>query len=378
MKRLTPTTQNYAWGSRTLLATLRGEEPSAEPEAELWYGAHPDAPSILAGGSSLLEQIESDPVARLGTALVDRFGNHLPFLLKLLAADSPLSIQAHPTMEQAVEGFAREDAAGIDRQAPNRCFRDPRHKPELIVAVTAFEAMIGFRPIDRTALFLELLGASELASVLAAHGPRNAVAWLLSNRDRDASIVQANVSQITAAAPQLADSEFSAEADLLTRLSSKYPGDPGVAVAALLNRVMLEPGEGLYLDAGTLHAYVGGLGIELMANSNNVLRGGLTPKHIDVQNLLQVLRPSVGTPEVLRRAPDNSYDVPVEEFGLQLIQTGFDVEGPAIVLSVTGQVTARSGDTVLCLDPTQAAWVDAGESVFVESTGTGAVAKANL
>ena len=378
MKRLNPTTQNYAWGSRSLLAALRNEDPTADPEAELWYGAHPDAPSTLGGGSSLLDQITADPVARLGQSVVDRFGRHLPFLLKLLAADSPLSIQAHPTMEQAVEGFAREDAHGIDRTARHRCFRDPFHKPELIVAVTEFEAMIGFRPIEPTLDFLTQLGANELASVLANHGPRNAVAWLLSPRDRDAAIASANIERITDAAAELSNSAFTAEADLITRLAASYPGDPGIGVAALLNRVLLEPGEGLYLDAGTLHAYVGGLGIELMANSNNVLRGGLTPKHIDVHTLLEVLKPDVRVPTVLHRRADNTYDVPAEEFFLRLIQSGFEVTGPAIALSVTGEVTAKSENSSLVLLPTEALWIDAGETVFVESSGTGAVATANL
>jgi len=281
-------------------------------------------------------------------------------------------------MEQAVEGYAREDAEGIDRTAPHRCFRDPFHKPELIVAVTQFEAMVGFRPIEQTLDFLTQLGADELASVLANHGPRNAVAWLLSRRDRDADLVAANVNQIATAATALSTSAFAAEADLVARLAATYPGDPGIGVATLLNRVLLEPGEGLYLDAGTLHAYVGGLGIELMANSNNVLRGGLTPKHIDVRTLLDVLRPDVGVPTILHRRADNTYDVPAEEFSLQLIQSGFDVTGPAIALSVTGEVTARSGTSSLVLLPTEALWIDAGETVFVESSGTGAVAMANL
>ena len=377
MKRLTPTTQHYQWGSRTLLTQLRGAPESEEPEAELWYGAHPDAPSTLMDGSTLLDQIIADPVARLGEGIVSQFGHGLPFLVKLLAAESPLSIQIHPTAEQAAAGFEREEAEGIHRQAPHRSFRDSNHKPELIVAVSQFEALVGFRPIKDTLQFHGLLQADDLISLLNEHCPRNAVAWLLTSRERDADRVAGVVRRISETAPTLGGSAFAAEADLLTRLAATYRGDPGIAVAALLNRVLLEPGQALYLDAGTLHAYAGGLAVEVMANSNNVLRGGLTPKHIDVPMLLECLGPQVGPAEILVPGERDRYQTPAAEFELGLIRSAHTIQGPAIVLSVTGETTVRSEATVLVLRPTEAVWIDAGETIDVESTGTGVVAQAN-
>ena len=226
MEHLAGMVQNYAWGSTTHLASLRGESNSAEPEAELWLGAHPGNPSLLPDHADqpLTERIAAAPEAELGAASRDRFGDRLPYLLKLLAAAEPLSIQVHPSIAQAIEGCAREDAAGIDRSAPNRSFRDDNHKPELIAALTPFEAMVGFRELEETTRFLKGLDVAELAPVLdgLSGGIASGLRTILElPRDEAAPIVRA-----LADACRGVEGEWRGEADLLVRLDQKYPGDP--------------------------------------------------------------------------------------------------------------------------------------------------------
>lgn len=292
---LRATPRDYAWGSSTAIAEVLGSERSGRPEAELWLGAHPGAPTPIAdpstvGGHADLERwLAADPTA---------LGGHgsLPFLLKVLAAAHPLSLQAHPDLHRAAAGFAAENARGVPLDAPHRNYKDALHKPELIVALRdGFEALCGFRELDATdALLAELVASAPdpaaaaritmLREMLAApDGLRDTVRILLEQLP--GGLLDALV--VSAAAP--GSGAFDAERALVGRLAQEYPGDPGIAVALLLNLVTLRAGEALYLPAGNIHAYLRGIGVELMAASDNVLRGGLTPKHVDVPELLEVL-----------------------------------------------------------------------------------------
>lgn len=377
LARLTGAVQNYAWGSPDLIPELEGRPPTGDPVAEVWFGAHPGAVTSLPerDGQSLLDVIGEDPAAHLGAASVARFGERLPYLVKLLAAAEPLSIQVHPSIPQAVEGCAREDAAGIDRAAPNRSFRDDNHKPELIAALTEFEAMVGFREAADSAALCDAIGAPALVEIrdrLVGDGGIGAALKFILTMDpgQAAEVVDATIAGCAA----LVDGggAWAAEADLLTRLAEKYPGDPGVLTAALLNRIVLQPGEAVYLGAGNLHAYVKGLGVEIMANSDNVLRGGLTPKHMDVPALLDVVIAEPMAPNILAAGDAHTtYDTPAPEFALTRYELGAasspvrrSLSGPEVVLCAAGEVTVteRAG-TAITLHPGQAAWapVAAGE-----------------
>ena len=264
--RLTNSPRDYAWGSTTAIAELFGYAPTGAREAELWLGAHPGSPSRVVGSNETLIDVLD--------------GERLPFLLKVLAAESALSLQAHPTMEQAAEGFARENAAGIPIDDPTRNYKDAFHKPELLFALSeTFDALCGFRDVDQTLHLVEPLPV--LTERLRETGLRATFEWLISRGDG----VDALIKQVTDAAATLEAKEF----QTVTSLAADYPGDPGIVISLLLNRVTLKRGQVLYLPAGNIHAYLDGLGVELMAASDNVLRGGLTPKHVDVPELLKVL-----------------------------------------------------------------------------------------
>jgi mannose-6-phosphate isomerase len=331
--RLSNTPRDYAWGSPSLLAELEGREPSGAPEAEVWFGDHPGDPADVAGGTTL------DAVT----------GGKLPYLLKLLAAADPLSIQVHPTIAQAKDGWAREAALAADD--PTRNYRDDNHKPELIVALSdRFEALSGLRPVDATLRLVDALGTAPgvraLRERLSGDGDvlRSTIEWLLSGS------AEAEVSEIIDALAAAASSEFDSELDAVRRIAERNPGDPGVVVALLMNYVMLRRGEGVFLRAGLLHAYVSGLGVEIMAASDNVLRGGLTPKHIDVPELLSVLDTTAAEVPVLRPRADGAvtdYAVDVPDFALRRVTlTGEPLEvpvtGPAMVLATAGTVTVAS------------------------------------
>ncbi|WP_341942528.1 mannose-6-phosphate isomerase, class I [Microbacterium sp. LWH10-1.2] len=335
---LSNTPRDYAWGSRTLLAALEGRDPAAGPEAEVWFGDHPGDPADVAGGGTL------DAVT----------GGSLPYLLKLLAAASPLSIQVHPTIAQAQAGWARE--AGMDAADPRRNYRDDNHKPELIVALSErFESLSGLRPVGDTLRLLALLGdgpgVAALRDRLLAEGDvlRDAIGWLLSGDART------EVDEIIAAvrdAAATSTGEWAEGLRAIAGIADSYPGDPGVVVALLMNHVVLSRGEGLFLRAGLLHAYVSGLGVEIMAASDNVLRGGLTPKHIDVAELLSILDTTPGEVPVLRPESDGAitdYPVDVPDFALRrVVLSGtpvrVEVSGPTMVLATGGRVSASTAD----------------------------------
>jgi mannose-6-phosphate isomerase len=300
--RIDNTPRDYAWGSTTAIADLLGRAPSGGPEAELWLGAHPASPSAIVdpeqtgGARTLTEWIERDPARALGAAAPPR----LPYLLKVLAAAAPLSLQAHPSSEQALAGFNRENAAGIELDAPNRDYKDPFHKPEMLLALRdGFEALCGFRSLSSALADIgALTSAAQEASALrelhrrlimqadAEQVLRGVVGWLLGGGDQVDQLV---VAATDAARAIVAGGNATSGIQTVVLLADAYPGDPGVVLSLLLNRVSLRRGEALYLPAGNIHAYLSGLGVELMAASDNVLRGGLTPKYIDVPELLRVL-----------------------------------------------------------------------------------------
>jgi mannose-6-phosphate isomerase len=328
IRRLLNPVQEYAWGSRSAIAKLLGQPvPSPRPQAELWMGAHPRAPShvLLDGGEVRLDEwIQKDPVTVLGPRTAVGFDRQLPFLLKVLAAGLPLSIQAHPDREQAREGFAREEEAGIPRDAPERNYRDDNHKPELICALTRFWALNGFRATDEIARLVERLDVVDLEAIVS-----DDLAGTLSTLlGMQPAMRRTLVGQVVDSARRLATEDPAY--DWIGRLQMEYPDDAGVLGPLLLNLVRLEPGQAMALPARRLHAYLDGTGIEIMANSDNVLRGGLTVKHVDVPELLTVLEFEPSDPGVMAAEPvsrtESLYPGQAREFALSSIHvSGRDV-----------------------------------------------------
>lgn len=376
--------RDYAWGSPDFLPSLLGTAVTGAPAAELWLGAHPAAPSRLADGRSLIDLIAGNPVDVLGKSVVARFGEQLPFLLKVLAAGTPLSIQAHPNLEQARSGFAEENARGVPLDAPYRNYVDPNHKPELIRALTDFEALCGFRDVAATAELFEAIiaaGGTGLAGyperLTAVGGLREVVTALLTmpeghRRELLSSVVPA------CAVVAAADSIWSAECGWTGQLAQLYPADAGVILALLMNLVRLVPGQALFLSAGRIHAYLRGAGVEVMASSDNVLRCGLTPKHVDVAELLRVLdfTTESGTPLEPQLVGDlYRYPVPVEDFSLdELRLSGGSATvapgGPRILLCTEGSLSAASDDgEVRPLGRGGSLFVPAGTPVTVSGEG---------
>lgn len=372
MEVLRGSVRTYAWGSRTHLAELLGEEvPSPHPQAELWLGAHRDEPSRLGGPEgtrALTDVLAADPAGTLGPARRRRWSDRLPYLLKVLAAEEPLSLQAHPSAEQAAAGYAREEAAGVPRTAAERNYPDPLPKPELLCAITEFHALAGFRDPSRTVRLLRALDVCALdhhTELLAAQPDADGLRALFTTW---ITLPQRTVDELV---PALLDGcvahvrdrgEFATEARTLLDLGERYPGDAGVLAALLLNRITLAPGECLYQAAGSPHAYLAGCGVELMANSDNVLRCGLTPKHVDVPELLRVLDfipsmptllPGEGRGPVTRFTPSEYFSLARCAFGTAACPVrsedpggaaGVDLglEGPRILVTVAGAVRLRS------------------------------------
>jgi mannose-6-phosphate isomerase len=375
MDRLDNTIRPYAWGSPTAIPQLLGVEPTGEPQAEMWMGAHPGAPSRTARGS-LVEVIDANPEAELGKEAVARFGPRLPFLLKILAAGAPLSLQVHPDLEQAKEGYADEERRGIPVDAPHRNYKDANHKPELICALTEFDGLCGFRDPARAADLLEALGVASLkpyVDLLRAQPEDAALREVLTAiLTADPEAMAHTVAETGAACARLGG-DHAPYADI----ARHYPGDPGVIAAMLLNHVRLQPGEALFLGAGVPHAYLNGLGVEIMANSDNVLRCGLTPKHVDVPELLRIVRFRATDPGVLRPeaspAGEEVYDTPIDEFRLSryvLPEGGasrdLTLGTPQILLCTAGAVRAGEHE----LGPGQSVFVPADETVKVSGAGT--------
>ena len=354
--------QNYAWGSRTAIAELLGREaPTKMPEAELWMGAHPKAPSRVKMADqwiSLVDLIATHPEGILGPAAAKQFEGRMPFLFKVLAAAAPLSIQAHPDEDQARQGFERENRLGIPLDAPHRNYRDNSHKPEIICALTPFWGLNGFQSPEAIANNLQAYAPHSFSTMIAALGAPDvagalkafftALVEMPEKRLRDA------IAEATAAARK--KGARSATAGWVLRLQEAYPDDVGVLAPLYLNLVCLSPGQAMYLAAGQLHAYLEGVGIELMANSDNVLRGGLTPKHIDVPELTRVLRFNAVEPKIIVPQDDHAmervYAAGVAEFALAHIDLAAGQSfvsaakrGMEILLVVEGDVRMRADDS---------------------------------
>ena len=384
MEHLEGALRPYPWGSHTLIAQLRGEpSPSPQPQAELWFGAHPAAPATV-NGQGLDDAIAADPAAALGKRVQDAHGDQLPFLVKLLAAAAPLSIQAHPSLEQAKEGFERENAEGIELNSPNRNYKDPNHKPELIVALTEFRALAGFRPVPDTAAFFAELSSPELdryATLLPTDGEGDLRALFTTLISLPHQPRVELIESVKRAAAELVDKRNAPEwmveaAEVYLELNQTYPGDVGVLAALLLNVLTLAPGEAAFLRAGQLHAYLSGLGVEVMANSDNVLRGGLTTKHVDVPELVKVLDFSTLENPRAETVPSHGgveFQLPVDSFAVRMhaLDDGdtlaVDEDGPAIVLCTAGEVRGADG---FVLTQGNGAWVPASEAA-TEITAAG-------
>ena len=394
MYRLTPATQRYAWGSTTAIQDVLRTVPDGLPLAEAWFGAHPSAPAQIVDGAALDAFIAADPTYALGEGVAARFGAHLPYLLKLIAADAPLSLQVHPDIERARAGFAAEEAAGIPLGAPERNYKDCNHKPELVYALTRFDAMVGFRAPRRAAELLTGLDvplAARLQEILVADptsaGVRAAFSWLLAAETRpSASDVDAFAA---ACARRLEDGSPSPRTDrTVMRLAAAYPGDPGAATSVLLNPVTLRPGEALFVPAGAVHAYLGGLAVEIMANSDNVLRAGFTGKHIDTDELLATLDTVAAPP--IRIAPERVFTsteifyAPVDDFELSVTRltdegtTRIPGRGPRVIVCLEGEVEVHGEfDGTLVLERGQAAFVPAADGPLT-ARGDGVLVQADV
>lgn len=374
--------RSYGWGSRDAISRLQGRPPSTMPEAELWFGDHPGAPATVEDGTgrTLDAWIADEGEARGITG-------PLPFLLKLLAADSPLSIQAHPTLDQARVGYDREEASSVPRDAPHRNYRDANHKPEVIVAIDGdFEALAGFRPADEIVELLDDMGVDDPDVARLRRGLRHDDA-----RSAIASFVRASLAgEVAGAAALIAAvcspgrSRFADDFAAIRRVEKAYPGDPGVVVALLMNRIVLAEGEALFVPAGVPHAYLRGLGVEIMAASDNVLRGGLTPKHVDVPELLSVLDTRPGRVALL--APEavapgvEIFAPPVSDFALVRVrrpegtegETSVELLGAAIALATNGTSTIVGSAGAVTLAPGEACLITPDEG-RVRITGVGEV-----
>ena len=353
------TVQNYAWGSVTAIPELLGQKnPSHEPAAELWMGAHAKAPSLVKCDGkwlSLIELIEKNPREILGEEVAKRFANKLPYLFKVLAAAKPLSIQAHPSLDQAIEGFMRENDRRIALDAPNRNYKDDNHKPECICALAPFWALYGFRNISNI-LNLMLQGcplglADELDRLKKSPNAGGLKRYFTDLMSMDAIRQQQVVDEAVQNARKLADRNPVFQ--WMVRIAEEYPTDIGVLSPMLLNLIQLKPGQALFLPAGELHAYLEGVGIELMANSDNVLRGGLTPKHIDVPELLKALefdsRPVNILEAVAKDRCERVYASAANEFVLSVISVSHgrsyrksDLKSVEIMLCTEGEAHLQS------------------------------------
>ncbi|WP_029288120.1 mannose-6-phosphate isomerase, class I [Cellulomonas sp. HZM] len=394
MYRLTPSTQSYQWGSTTALQDVLRTVPDGHPLAEAWFGAYPSAPSSVVDGPALDELIGRDPLHALGEGVVTRFGARLPYLLKLIAADAPLSLQVHPDIARARAGFERENAAAVPLDAPDRSYRDDNHKPELVYALTRLDAMVGFRAPRRAAELLEGLDvplAKQLADILVCDptpsGVRAAFSWLLDARTRPAA---PDVDEFAAAcARRLEDGSPSPRTDrTVMRLAAAYPGDPGAVTSVLLNPVTLHPGEALFVPAGAVHAYLGGVAVEIMASSDNVLRAGLTVKHVDTDELLAALDTVAAPP--IRIAPERVFTsteifyAPVDDFELSVTRltdegtTRIPGRGPRVILCLEGEVEVHGEmDGTLVLERGQAAFVPAADGPLT-ARGDGVLIQADV
>jgi mannose-6-phosphate isomerase len=342
--------KHYEWGSPEWIPALLGiENPDSLPFAEMWMGVH------SAGISTV-----TDIGERLDTFMERNLWDPLPFLFKVIAADKPLSIQAHPSKAQAIIGFEQENRKGFSIDAPERNYKDPNHKPEIICALTPFKAMVGFREIAEIRLLLDIFGLNDdhfirLKAALE-NGLRSFLQTLfelpIETKNRISTYILENCQILC-----VKNLNFARIWETAAFFATLHNGDPSVLSPLYLNLIDLEPGEAMFLPSGVLHAYIHGFAVELMANSDNVLRGGLTSKHIDVEELLNILKFSPFKPDVLRPSPIK-YPAQTEEFSLSVLKNAENLneKGPAIVLVTEGILTISEGEDKIILKQ--------GESAF--------------
>lgn len=385
MQRLLGKVQHYHWGSTDVIPSWLGIEPTGQPHAEYWLGAHPSAPATVEGGLPLTEAIASDPDV-LGQATRKRFGDQLPFLVKILSADKALSLQTHPPAELAAAGFAKEEAAGLPLGDPTRNYKDPNAKPELALALTPMDALVGFRdPAETVELFDALGVATSLESVIGPLRHRRGGAALaevfLDALVRDDEHLEMTKQLVVAAVKHAADDGALGEfARTIVQLDAQFPGDPSLVGALLMNRIRLQPGQAIHLRPGVLHAYLGGTCIEVMGNSDNVLRGGLTSKHIDPGALVEVASFEFGSPEIISASSDERvarYDIDEEVFAVWRIAPSQEpialpASGlPRVLVCWDGELQLTDAeDNTLRLARGQAAFLAAGEQVRGYGDGT--------
>lgn len=399
--RLTNPIQNYAWGSTTSLTDLFGiANDHHEPQAEVWMGTHPNGCSQVTVNDSVLllsELIAREPEKVLGERVYQTFGE-LPYLLKILAAEKPLSIQVHPEKSKAAAGFARETSQGIPLSAGHRNYKDANHKPELVYALTPYLAMNAFRPVAEMVALFELSGCTLLTDQITELKASPEADHL---RDFFHFILTLNGEQKLDILDQLLDKVASKGNDDVSRrafttiamLAEEYPGDVGLFSPLFLNVIELAPGEAMFLDAETPHAYLKGTGIEIMANSDNVLRAGLSPKHMDVEELIANTR-FVPVPECeLRTRPvvDSNvcrFPVPVEDFKFEIITLNQAISSAArhdqpvssaeILLCIAGDIEVQADDgEPLILHASESAFIEASARMY-ELTGSGQLVRISV
>ena len=346
--------QNYAWGSREILGRMRGVPvPTEQPEAEVWVGAHPGAPSratVDGAESPLNELIVENPSRFLRP---DRTSDWFPFLFKILAIDAPLSIQVHPTPEQPIAGFGDEQARGIAIDAPYRNYKDRYSKPETVIALSPMRVLTGVRPVEQLKTLAAAFGAAWLAE-RAELSPKQLLTEIIRLPEETAS---AAVQHLVDTAPGLlgASNDVVADAAELVRIvDGKYPGDRGLLVAFVMNLVHLAPGESAFTPDGQVHAYVSGTAIELMNPSDNVMRAGLTAKHIDTEELIKVLGEKQDAPVIQRPNPEDgplgTYAMWDERMSVTRVRVeegkplSYTFKGISAALSVAGKVTIQAKD----------------------------------
>ncbi|HCT3345932.1 TPA: mannose-6-phosphate isomerase [Citrobacter koseri] len=386
MQKLINSVQNYAWGSKTALTELYGiANPSQQPMAELWMGAHPKSSSRIEGADgkavSLRDVIEHDKATLLGESVAKRFGE-LPFLFKVLCAAQPLSIQVHPNKHNSEMGFAKENAAGIPMDAAERNYKDPNHKPELVFALTPFLAMNAFREFSEIVSLLQPVSGAHTA---IAHFLQEPNAERLSQLFASLLNMQGDEKSRALAVLKAALNNQQGEPWQTIRVISEfYPDDSGLFSPLLLNVVKLNPGEAMFLFAETPHAYLQGVALEVMANSDNVLRAGLTPKYIDIPELVAnvkfVAKPAdqlLTTP--VKHGAELDFPIPVEDFAFSLHDlsaqaTAISQQSAAILFCVEGEAVLSKGEQRLVLKPGESAFIGADESP-VNASGVGRLAR---
>lgn len=391
--------QHYKWGSKTRIPQFLTEplpqDCAGKEIAELWFGAHPLGASTIGDntggetGETLMKKISDDPDRWLGPSTRFSFGDQLPYLVKLIAPGAPLSLQVHPTIAQAQNGFLREEAARIPLTDPKRTYRDANHKPEMLFALTDFVALVGFAVRRQVRERLEGL-QSPLAGKISrrlllstARGMKSIVAWLL---DPDTAPSEAQIQELAADCADRLKRDDSPNVlldQIIVQLADSFPGDPGIAVAILMNPVLLHPGEALFVEPGTLHAYQSGLALEVMANSDNVIRAGLTEKHIDREQLVEISSFDAHPPT--RLAPEHPspeidlFYAPVEDFELSVVrlhdeEVAMGAAGPRILICLDGKVQVETRENDVKLQRGQAVFISDQEGPAL-LMGAGAVAQ---